>query len=517
MRPRIVNVPLPGTMPMVKRQGYRYCTVSGVTTLTAYMYKLFAKHRARSGRVHDPSVLLGAWNETKRRNSGRNIKDSSGIFVRPLIELVAMLAVAMPMVAGSSRDWVADRRLLTGEEYATCGPARPSRACGPEARRCVSDEFGNKLCAAAEDQLAKVVYDAVALRELASRAASMATAAQAVALMAAGDAAMARDAARHAAAYMLVVAQKSAAPLCWETGPLEAEAEAALLEASKGAWIPIGEWSGLSAAADNLEAPPGRCRDEPASLPPRLGHRRGGTSVHRLPAPPSVTEPSSGPKSIMDTPPNLPSYQRAYARQLAHAVVHKATGVTIRSPSPTHHKRRHESDVSPPKATGATAAEAVNATSAVPQGPTTPAVPQGPAQENVRSRVARARAARSGSHNDTPDKLIEVGKTIGWRMHPGDARLCQMSWVDQRVVSIEKGREQLAPEVTPAETSADGYGYEEVGRAVELHLQESKSLPTSSVWLQRARSLGRSRSLSKHKAPTTSTKSVSFFRHRLLF
>jgi hypothetical protein len=427
--------------------------------------------------------------------------------------MVAMLAMAMPMVAGSSRDWTADHRLLTGEEYATCGP-RPSWACGPEARICVSDEsyeFGNNVYAAAEDRLAKVVFDAVALQALASRAALMATAAQAVALMAAEDAATARDAARHAAAYLLDVAEKSAAPLCWETGPLEAEAEAALLETSKGAWIPIGEWSGLSASADHLEAPPGRCRDEPASLPPRLGRRRGGTSVHRLPAPPSAAEPSSGPKSLMDTPPSLPSCQRAFARQLAHAVVHKATGVTIRSPSPTQHKRRHESDVAPPTATGATAAEAANATPAVPLGPTTPAVPQGPTQENVRSRVARARAARSGSHNDTPDELIEVGKTIGWRMHPGDARLCQMSWVDQRVVSIEKGRERLAPEVTPEEISGDEYGYEEVGRAADL--QRSKNLPTSSVWLQRAGSLGRSRSLSKHKAPTTSTKpmSASFF------
>ena len=430
--------------------------------------------------------------------------------------MVAMLAMAMPMVAGSSRDWTADHRLLTGEEYATCGP-RPSWACGPEARICVSDEsyeFGNNVYAAAEDRLAKVVFDAVALQALASRTALMATAAQAVAFMAAEDAATARDAARHAAAYLLDVAEKSAVPLCWETGPLEAEAEAALLETSKGAWIPIGEWSGLSASADHLEAPPGRCRDEPASLPPRLGRRRGGTSVHCLPAPPSAAEPSSGPKSLMDPPPSPPSCQRAYARQLAHAVIHKATGVTIRSPSPTQHKRRHESDVAPPTATGATAAEAANATPAVPLGPTTPAVPQGPTQENVRSRVARARAARLGSHNDTPDELIEVGKTIGWRMQPGDARLSQMSWVDQRVVSIEKGRELLAPEVTPEEISGDDYGYVEV-----LDLQRSKNLPTSSVWLQRAGSLGRSRSLSKHKAPTTSTKplSASFCFQRFLF
>jgi hypothetical protein len=92
--------------------------------------------------------------------------------------MVAMLAMAMPMVAGSSRDWTADHRLLTGEEYATCGP-RPSWACGPEARICVSDEsyeFGNNVYAAAEDRLAKVVFDAVALQALASRAALMATA-----------------------------------------------------------------------------------------------------------------------------------------------------------------------------------------------------------------------------------------------------------------------------------------------------------------------------------------------------
>jgi hypothetical protein len=58
-------------------------------------------------------------------------------------------------------------------------------------------------------------------------------------------------------------------------------------------------------------------------------------------------------------------------------------------------------------------------------------------------------------------------------MHPGDARLCQMSWVDQRVLSIEKGRERLAPEVTPEEISGDEYGYEEVGRAADL--QRSKN------------------------------------------
>ena len=123
--------------------------------------------------------------------------------------MVAMLAMAMPMVAGSSRDWTADHRLLTGEEYATCGP-RPSWACGPEARICVSDEsyeFGNNVYAAAEDRLAKVVFDAVALQALASRAALMATAAQAVALMAAEDAATARDAARHAAVCLLDVAE----------------------------------------------------------------------------------------------------------------------------------------------------------------------------------------------------------------------------------------------------------------------------------------------------------------------
>ena len=118
------------------------------------------------------------------------------------------------------------------------------------------------------------------------------------------------------------------------------------------------------------------------------------------------------------------------------------------------------------------------------------------ARARSRPRPSLSSTPLSWSAGYPPTEQEAPSQVAGLLLRPGDARLCQIDWLDEQLfISMRRDEEELAYE--------EGSAYDSENVGGELHVHQVWRLPTSFNSLQRAGSFSRSLSPLKTLARTT--------------